>query len=306
MRLPIRDDAPSTLPLSTAEPGWRNPSLEQHRSLPGRHLEERRADPMKILALVSSNRKHGNTARLVQMVEGEMRALAAATDTAFEFETLYLGDLAMNPCLGCRGCFDRGEARCPVKDDLPMIRAKMDAADGLIVASPVYVNDVNGVAKTWIDRLAYLCHRPALAGKCAYLIVTVADSPTGHALRTLNIALRTWGCHIVGQAGYKMGPLLPQAQLEARFRGDATRVARALYDNVAQQQYLRPAFLSLMMFKIQQLAWQREDPGSLDYVYWHDQGWLDPATTFYIPHRAKPLKVAAARAVGAVVYRFVT
>ena len=49
----------------------------------------------------------------------------------------------------------------------------MDAADGIIFASPVYVNDVSGIAKTWIDRLAYVCHRPAFAGKCAYLIATV-------------------------------------------------------------------------------------------------------------------------------------
>jgi hypothetical protein len=61
-----------------------------------------------------------------------------------------------------------------------------------------------------------------------------------------------------------------------------------------------------LMFKIQQLAWQRENPGSLDYAYWHDQGWLDPARTFYIPHRSNPLKVAAARGVGALLYRFVT
>jgi hypothetical protein len=182
----------------------------------------------------------------------------------------------------------------------------MDAADGLILASPVYVNDVNGVAKTWIDRLAYLCHRPALAGKCAYLIATVADSPTGHALQTMNLALRTWGYHIVGQSGYKMGPLLPQDEMERRYKGETARVAEALLQAVGQRQSLHPAFLSLMMFKIQQLAWQRAPSGSLDYAYWQGKGWLDPARTFYIAHRANPAKVALARGVGAVVCRLVT
>ena len=256
--------------------------------------------------MVSSNRKKGNTARIVQMVEAQAQALAARRNAPLEFETLYLGDLDMRPCRGCRACFDRGEDRCPMKDDLPLIRAKMDAADGLILASPVYVNDVNGVAKTWIDRLAYLCHRPALAGKCAYLIATVADSPTGHALQTMNIALRTWGCHIVGQAGYKMGPLLPQHELESRYQREAARVAEALLQAIAKQQFLRPGFLSLMMFRIQQLAWQREAPGSLDYDYWHNQGWLDPERTFYIAHRANLVKVALARLVGAAVFQFVT
>ncbi len=192
-----------------------------------------------------------------------------------------------------------------MQDDVPLIRAKMDAADGLILASPVYVNDVNGVAKTWIDRLAYLCHRPALAGKCAYLIATVADSPTGHALQTMNLALRTWGYHIVGQAGYKMGPLLPQDELKSRYARETARVAQALLQAIALRQSLHPPFLSLMMFKIQQLAWQRQPPGSLDRAYWQEKGWLDPARTFYIAHRANPLQVALARLVGALLFRFV-
>lgn len=261
---------------------------------------------MRILALVSSNRKHGNTARIVQMIEAQVRTLAEGQGAALEFETLNLGDMDIRPCRGCRTCFDRGEDRCPLKDDIPLIRAKMDAADGLILASPVYVNDVSGVAKIWIDRLAYLCHRPALAGKCAYLIATVADGPTGHTLQTMNMALRTWGCHIVGQAGYKMGPLLPQDELENRFTGEAARVAEALLRAIAQRRSLHPSLLSLMMFKIQQRAWQREKPGSLDYAYWQRKGWLDPARAFYIAHRANPLKVALARGVGAVVSRFVT
>jgi multimeric flavodoxin WrbA len=260
---------------------------------------------MKILALVSSNRKRGNTARIVQMIEAQSQALAARHNAPLEFETLYLGDIEMRPCRGCRACFDRGEARCPLQDDMPLIRAKIDAADGLIIASPVYVNDVNGVAKTWIDRLAYICHRPALAGKCAYLIATVADSPTGHALQTMNIALRTWGYHIVGQAGYKMGPLLPQDELESRYEEETARVAATLFQAIHRQQASHPAFLSLMMFKIQQLAWQRGTPGSLDYAYWQDQGWLDPARTFYIAHHTNTVKVALARLVGAALYRFI-
>jgi multimeric flavodoxin WrbA len=107
---------------------------------------------MRILALVSSNRKKGNTARFVQLVAAQVQALAARHNTPFEFETLALGDLDIRPCRGCRVCFDRGEDKCPLKDDIPAIRAKMGAADGLILASPLYVKDVNGVAKTWHEQ----------------------------------------------------------------------------------------------------------------------------------------------------------
>ncbi len=262
---------------------------------------------MKILALMSSYRKRGNTARIVEMIEAEMEALAARRDEPLEFEMLYLGHMEIEFCRGCRTCFDRGEEKCPLKDDVPAIRAKIDAADGIILASPVYVDDVNGILKNWIDRMAYICHRPALAGKCAYLVATVADSPTGHTLRTMNSALRTWGIHVVGQAGYKMGALMEQDEMERCYREDAAQVARAMFDAVSQQRALRPSFLSLMIFKIQQRAWeQAADPDSVDYAYWAEQGWFDPDCTFYIDHRASPVKVGLARLAGTVLAPFVT
>lgn len=94
---------------------------------------------MKILALIGSYRKKGNTARIVQMVEARMQALAVQHATPLEFETLYLGDLDIHPCRGCRACSDRGEDACPLKDDIPLIRTKMNAADGLLLAlQPFY------------------------------------------------------------------------------------------------------------------------------------------------------------------------
>lgn len=262
---------------------------------------------MKILALVSSYRRRGNTARIVEMIEAQLEALAARRNEALKLETLYLGHLNIQMCRGCRTCFDRGEDACPLKDDVPVVRAKMDEADAIIVASPVYVNDVNGVAKNWIDRLAYVCHRPAFAGKCAYLVATVADSPTSHTLRTMNMALRTWGFHIVGQAGFKMGALMPQTEMENRYDEKTARVAQAVFDGVSRRNHLRPSFLSLMIFRIQQGAWQQKvAEGTLDYAYWKGQGWFDPDRTFYIEHQASPLKVALARLTGAVVARLVT
>jgi multimeric flavodoxin WrbA len=267
---------------------------------------------MNILALVGSYRKKGNTARIVQMIENRMEEIAAQRGEPFAFEILYLGHMAIEFCRGCRTCFDLGEDKCPLKDDVPAIRAKIDAADGIILASPVYVDDVSGILKNWIDRMAYVCHRPALAGKCAYLVATVGDSPTRHTLHTMNAALRTWGIHIVGQAGYKMGALMDPGEAEHRFKGKTDRVAQALFEAVSQQRALRPSFLSLMIFKIQQRAWQQAaDPDSVDYAYWASNGWFDPGDkrhpqcTFYIEHHANPVKVALARLTGAAVARFV-
>lgn len=260
---------------------------------------------MKVVALIGSQRKNGNTARIVQIIEARMRALVAARQAvSIEFETIFLSDYDIRPCRGCRACFDRGEDRCPLKDDIPRIRAKMDAADGVIVAGPVYMDDVSGLIKNWIDRMAYLSHRPAMGGKCAFTIATVGGSGTSRTLRTMDAALLTWGFHLVGRAGVKMGALATREDLP-RFRPTAEKAADTLFSAVAGHRALDPAFVSLMVFRIQQLVWPREPAGSYDRAYWEAQGWLAPRCTFYVPHRASPVKVALARLTGAIVHRFV-
>jgi multimeric flavodoxin WrbA len=259
---------------------------------------------MKVLAIVGSDRKDGNTARIVRMVEARMHALASSRGVTLEFETLFLADHDVRPCRGCRACFDHGEERCPLDDDVALIRRKMDTAAGVIVASPVYVDDVSGRIKNWMDRLAYLSHRPAMGGKCAFTLATVGGSSTARTLRTMDGALLTWGCHLVGRAGFKMGARATREDLP-RFQSSAGRVADRLFAAVASNRALRPAFVSLMVFKIQQLVWQREPVESYDRAYWEAQGWLSPGCTFYVPHRANLITVALARLTGAVVHRFV-
>ncbi|MFN2108119.1 MAG: flavodoxin family protein [Anaerolineae bacterium] len=259
---------------------------------------------MNILALVGSYRKKGNTARIVQMVGTQLETLAGRDGESLTFEVLYLGDMDIRSCRGCRTCFDRGEDKCPLKDDIPAIKAKMDAADAFILASPVYVDDVSGLTKNFMDRLAYICHRPAFAGKCAFSLATVGGSPTRHTLGTMNTALVTWGFHLVGKAGYKMGALTPLDEME-RYRSETAKIAEKLFHAVAERHALRPSFVSLLTFKIQQLAWQRDDPTTYDYAYRKDQGWLEPDRTFYVTHHASPVKVALARAMGAAIAPFV-
>jgi len=261
---------------------------------------------MRILALVGSYRKHGNTDQIVHLIGEQLQRIAAQHQEPLELETIWLGRQMINPCRGCRVCFNRGEEKCPCRDDLLPIKAKMKAADGILVASPVYVDDVSGITKNWIDRLAHVCHRPEFAGKCAYLVATVAASPTSHTLRTLNMALRTWGFHIVGQAGFKMGPLMKAETTTERFQARAERIATELFEAIYQGKAARPSFLSLMMFKIQQWSWQRAvQEDTLDYQYWKNQGWFEPNCTFYIAHATNPAKLALARLTGGAIAHFV-
>jgi multimeric flavodoxin WrbA len=262
---------------------------------------------MKILALIGSYRKNGNTSQVVSLVCEGLQKQAAEAGVPLEIETLYLGHLDIGFCRGCRACFDRGEDKCPLKDDLQAVKAKMKAADGILVATPVYVSDVSGITKNWIDRLAHVCHRPEFAGKVVYQLATTGSTPAGHALDTLSGAMSTWGFHFAGRTGLKTGALMRGSEARTRCQAQAQTIARRLFQTIHQRKFARPSFIALITFKIQQRVWQRAPDGeTIDSAYWHAQGWTDPSRDFYIPHQASRLKVFLARLAGSLIAPFVS
>ena len=93
---------------------------------------------MKLLLLNSSARAGGNTARTMDLLEENLVALAKQNGLALTCERVSLARLALKPCIGCRACFDRGETTCPQQDELLALYERMRAADGYVIASPVY------------------------------------------------------------------------------------------------------------------------------------------------------------------------
>jgi multimeric flavodoxin WrbA len=257
---------------------------------------------MKLVALQSSARKGGNTETAVRLVEDGLRRLSEAENFPLEFEYIALSEQNIGLCRGCRACFDRGEEKCPLKDGLLGIGRKLLDADGAIFASPVYVEDVTAVMKNFIDRMAWSCHRPAFPGKTALILTTSGSGSSNHAVRTLRFALGSWGYHIAGSKKLRMGALTEKSAAAAKYGGTADKLASLLAGSVLEQKALKPSFFSLMMFKIQQTAY-RDSPAfrdTYDRGWWEKSGRLEKGRTFYIPHRASPVKVVFARALGAV------
>ncbi len=261
---------------------------------------------MKILAFHSSYRKNGNTARVLDLLEQRFKTLAAQANMLLEFEEIALAQMDIRPCRGCRACFDRGEEKCPVQDDVLVLKDRILAADAVLWASPVYVDDVNGTIKIFMDRLAHVCHRPQFAGISAFALVSSGTKSTSHALSTFRTAFMTWGFHLLGGAGFVTGALMNIDEIEQRNRKKLDRTATHIFTSLQHKDALRPSFLSLMVFKIQQRAWTLHPDGSFDYTYWQEQGWLDPDCHFFIPHHASPFKVFLARAAGAALAPFVS
>ncbi|MGA2479021.1 MAG: flavodoxin family protein [Spirochaetia bacterium] len=261
---------------------------------------------MKILVVQGSGRSRGNTARLDTLLEKALAAEAAAAGMTLQLERMTLADADVRPCRGCRSCFDTGETTCPLRDDdVLSMKAKMLDADALVLTGPVYINDVSGVMKNWMDRLAHVCHRPAFAGKTALLMATTGGTPARHALRSMQVPLWSWGYRVAGSMGFTTGAAMSEAELQHRYEKRLAEAARRLLREVRQKRFLRPGFVSLLIFRVQQAGWRKAAAGSLDRTYWDGKGWLDTRhCTYFFPHRTNPITTMSARLIGGLVAAF--
>ena len=100
---------------------------------------------MKILGIVGSKRKKGNTAALVA------EALKAARTEGIETKMIYLGDYDIKGCTGCEGC--RDTYACVIKDGMQDIYPLLMESDGLITGSPTYFYNMSSDMKAFIERL---------------------------------------------------------------------------------------------------------------------------------------------------------
>lgn len=262
---------------------------------------------MKILSIASSHRKNGNTERLIKCIENELISTAKKENVAMELETIFLSQTNIQLCRGCRLCFDKGEEMCPLKDELLFIRDKIQNADGIILASPIYVDDINGIMKNWIDRMAFNCHRPAYAGKKAIVLATSGSYSSNHTLNTLNTALNTWGFKVVGKNKFCTGAIMSVEEIKSLYRHRIKNAADRLFYAINKEKGVIASFYSLVAFRIQQKHWQKNEKvrTSFDYLFWESKGWLSKHCDYYIEHGTNRIKVKFARSLANILLIFI-
>jgi len=262
---------------------------------------------MKIIAINSSHRTNGNTEKLIKRIEYYIKEMAARGNIDLEYEYIALADLDLHICRGCRICFDKGEDKCPLKDDLLVLRDKLLEADGIILGSPVYVEDVNSIMKNWIDRMAFNCHRPAFFEKTAIIISTSGAGSSNHTLRTMKNALTTWGFHLAGQNKFRMGALMKENEVVLNCSKGAEKLAGKLISSLEKGKQLRPTFYSLIVFIVQQKCWQKAErkKDTIDYEYWNNRGWIKLKCNYYMKQKANPIKCKSAELLGAIIAKFI-
>ena len=98
-----------------------------------------------VLILSGSPRKGGNS----DLLCGEF--LRGAAEAGNQVEKIFLRGKKVAPCNACDYCKTSG-CRCAISDDMAEILDKMQAADVIVMASPVYFYSIDAQMKAVIDR----------------------------------------------------------------------------------------------------------------------------------------------------------
>ncbi len=106
---------------------------------------------LKVVAVNGSPRKEGNSFHALTGVGRQLQ------EHNIDFEILHIGNQMVRGCLACGICAKNRDEKCSITND-PVNESiqQLKAADGIILASPVYYAGIAGTMKCFLDRVFYV------------------------------------------------------------------------------------------------------------------------------------------------------
>lgn len=222
---------------------------------------------MNVLGILGTPHKQGNTVLLLDAV------LAGAAAAGAETEKVELAGQEMKFCVACGKCYATGD--CIYDDDIEALKCKMQAADGIVLASPNYMHGVTAQLKTLLDRCALWVHCFCLQGKYGAAVATAGGSGEDLIAEYENEVLRMYGTQTVGSAvakGAGMGALVHQEAALAA----ATALGQDLVAAIREQRVYADQAAAHAEFAehMKQLVIRMGEHAPYQYNYWEEKGWL--------------------------------
>ncbi len=175
-----------------------------------------------VVAVVGSPRRHGNTVALVDAALGELERLGVRC------RRILLTQKRIAPCLAHEDCDEIDS--CRQHDDAAEVLEDVYEADGLILATPVYYENVSAQMKAFIDRNYFrYTHDERLPARAVGLIAVSAETGLGDALGALRryVALSTRGDVPVLELA-ALADAAGDAAADAALLGEARRLGQQL------------------------------------------------------------------------------
>ncbi|MDR7868296.1 MAG: flavodoxin family protein [Sporomusaceae bacterium] len=157
---------------------------------------------MKVVGINGSPRKDGNTALLLKTVFAELNA------QGIETELIQLAGQPLPGCTACYACLAQKNARCAIDDDFfNDCFARMIAAEGIILGSPVYAAGATAQIKALIDRASMVlaANKGLFKHKVGAAVVAARRGGAVGAFDTLTHFLHSKDMYLVGSTYWNMG-----------------------------------------------------------------------------------------------------
>ena len=184
---------------------------------------------------------------------------------------LNLGDYQVDDCIGCEICI-RKTGRCHQNDDTHTILSQLEAADGIILASPVYVMNITGNLKSLIDKTASWVHRSPMVGKPMLSVAVTAGAGLNEVHTYLEKVGLQWGMHPTGQIGRSaMNQDLPTQDEVSKFVWHLHNPTSAY----------KPSLQQLIQYQVQKVMALKV--AKIDREFWVERGW--DKELYYYPAR---------------------
>ncbi|MBN1646741.1 MAG: NAD(P)H-dependent oxidoreductase [Spirochaetales bacterium] len=230
---------------------------------------------MKVTAFIGSARK-----KYCWQAARTMRDKLQAMGNV-ECEIVRLSDYNLQICRGCILCMEKGEQYCPLRDDRDILIEKMRNSDGIIFAVPNYTFQVSGLMKVFLDRLAFICHRPEFFGKTFSGIVAQGICGGKKIAHYLDYAANPQGFNVVKSSCIMtLEPMTEKGQKKNDLLID--RQSRAFFRQLVKNEYRKPTLFEMLMFRMARTRIKMMlDESYRDYTYYRDKGWFE--SEFYYP-----------------------
>lgn len=181
-----------------------------------------------------------------------------------EFEIINLTDYNLKNCAGCDiTCINN--KGCNTKDDMPILLQKIMESDGLVFASPVYLNGVTSLFKNFADRTNTWVHNPAPAGKPVLSVATTAAT----GLKQTKQFLESFA---VGFGGRK-GDFISRSNKNINLAVKEKELSRFLSLLKIDKRKYRPSIKEIVMFEVQKVMAIKFGGGNREF--WEEKAWLN-------------------------------
>lgn len=218
---------------------------------------------MKVLGISASPRKNkSNTLLLLK------QAFSSIEKKGFQTEIVHLCDLKIEFCRHCETCHKK-IMDCPIKDDANPLIKKMLENDGIIFASPVYIDHITGYLKMFFDRSTHFIHCLRLLGKYTGAVATSGGGPHEMVLNYLEHFSTMCGAQYIGGVSTTV-PVTREIRDKAMKMGE--NLAEAIKNKTEFPDQMKEIKSRKAFFK--RIIEAHKEEWSGEYKYWEEMGWF--------------------------------